>query len=100
MLVTFIDIKGFFIRQKAEQLREKDMNLSTFNKYVIAWTMVLLVLNFSHSLGNIAYNPLFKYYSILSDNFGYEFFSEFFAEIYVPFVDFLTGLTLLYLFYF
>ena len=60
----------------------------------------MVVLNFLHSLTNLAYNPLFKYRTVLSNIFEYYVFTEVYAMIFVPITDFLTVGTLLYLFYF
>ena len=100
MVISFIDLQTFFIREKAEQLAEKEMEFTCFNKFIISWAITLVVLNFLHSLLNLAYNPLFKYHTVLSNIFEYGVFTEVYGMIYVPLVDFLTVLTLLYLFYF
>lgn len=100
MVTTFIDLQTFFIREKAEQLAEKDLEFTCFNKFIIIWTITLVILNFLHSLTNLAYNPLFKYHTVLSNIFEYEVFTEVYAMIFVPLTDFLTVATLLYLFYF
>jgi hypothetical protein len=100
MVTTFIDLQTFFIKEKAEQLAEKDKEFTCFNKFIIIWTITLVVLNFLHSLTNLAYNPLFKYHTVLSIIFEYYVFTEVYAMIFVPLVDFLTVATLLYLFYF
>jgi len=48
----------------------------------------------------LIYNSLILNFSILKDNEGYTVFRVIFAEVYVPLSDFLTVMTLLYLFYF
>ena len=100
MLVTFIDLQSFFIKEKGEQLQLRDKHLSTFNKVIIGWTISLVALNFVHSLGGLIYNSYFKYHSSLSNEPSYSFFSQFFADLYIPFVDFCTATTLLYLFFY
>ncbi len=99
MLITFLDLQSFFIKEKVEQLTLRDQMLTTFNKFIIKWTIALVALNFLHSLANIIYNSYFNYHSQLSHKFGYIFFRYFFSGLYVPFVDFCTATTLLYLFY-
>ena len=66
----------------------------------MAWTLTLVILNFLHSFGNIIYNSYFKYHSIIENSAWYMFFTALFSGCYVPMVDFLTIITLLYLFYF
>ena len=100
MVTSFIDLQTFFIKEKAEQLAEKEMEFTCFNKFIIIWAITLVFLNFLHSLVNLAYNPLFKYHTVLSNIFEYQVFTEVYAMICVPLVDFLTVETLLYLFYF
>jgi hypothetical protein len=100
MLITFLDLLRFFIRRKVNQLEEREQTFSLFNKFIIAWSMTLVILNFLHSFCNILYNSLFRYHSSLSDTDGYYFFCIFFSQFFVPLVDFLTATTLLYLFYF
>ncbi len=100
MVTSFIDLQTFFIKEKAEQLAEKEKEFTCFNKFIIIWTITLVILNFLHSLINLAYNPLFKYHTVLKDVFEYAVFTEVYAMICVPLVDFLTVATLLYLFYF
>lgn len=74
MLITFIDLQSFFIKEKVEQLILRDQKLTTFNKIIISWTTVLVTLNFLHSLTNLIYNSYFMYHSSLSDSFAYIFF--------------------------
>jgi len=62
--------------------------------------MIMVFLNYLHSLSNLLYNTLFKNYSKLRDSYSYQFFVQFFSQLFVPFVDFLTAVTLLYLFYY
>ena len=64
MITTFIDLQTFFIREKADQLAERDSQFSCFNKFIIVWSIAVVSLNFLHSLGNVVYNPLFKYYTV------------------------------------
>lgn len=100
ILITFIDLQTFFIKVKREQLKQRDLTLTTFNKLIIGWSIVLVSLNFLHSLINLVYNSYFKYHSSLSGKPSYIFFRQFFAGLYVPFVDFCTATTLLYLFFY
>lgn len=100
MLITFVDLQSYFIKEKAEQLQLRDKDLSTFNKIIIGWTISLVSLNFLHSLAGLIYNSYFEYHSSLSDKPSYSFFRQFFSGLYVPFVDFCTATTLLYLFFY
>jgi hypothetical protein len=100
MLITFVDLQSYFIKEKAEQLQLRDKDLSTFNKIIIGWTISLVSLNFLHSLAGLIYNSYFEYHSSLSDKPSYTFFRQFFSGLYVPFVDFCTATTLLYLFFY
>ena len=100
ILITFIDLQSYFIKEKVGQLNFRDKELSTFNKFIIGWTITMVTLNFLHSLGGLIYNSYFKYHSILSDKPSYFFFRQLFAGLYVPFVDFCTATTLLYLFFY
>ena len=100
ILVTFFELFIYFLTQKTVQLDIREQKLTAFNKFVIIWTIILVALNFIHSLTNVIYNSYFKYHSVLSNKQGYIFFSEFFSQLYVPFVDFCTAITLLYLFYY
>jgi len=79
VLVTFLDLQSFFITQKSVQLEIRDQKLTSFNKFIVIWTIILVASNFIHSLTNIIYNSYFKYHSILSENQGYIFFSQFFS---------------------
>jgi len=59
-----------------------------------------VILNFVHSFANLVYNPLLNFYSFLADNMGFTVFYIILGTLYIPFVDFLTAVTLLYLFYY
>jgi hypothetical protein len=58
-----------------------------------------VVLNLLHSIGNIVYNYLIIS-SAMGNTDGYKLFSTVFSLIYMPLADFLTVMTILYLFYF
>lgn len=100
LLTTFLDLQLYFISVKSQQLSAQDLHFTCFNRFIITWSMILVFLNFLHSAANLVYNSLFKYHTSLSNTFGYTFFSELFSLLFVPFVDFLTVMTLLYLFYY
>ena len=58
-----------------------------------------MILNFFHSLLNLVYNPLMKNYSWWADLVAFRVFNMIVGTIFLPFVDFLTVATLLYLFH-
>ncbi len=74
--------------------------MTTFNKFIICWSIIVVILNFTHSFGNVLYNTLIMKYSFLAPTSGYQCFSRIFAYVWVPMTDLLTSVTLLYLFYF
>jgi hypothetical protein len=64
------------------------------------WTLVLVGLNLMHSVGTIFYNQLFLNSSVLGHMDGYHIFAIVFPLIFMPIADFLTIMSLLYLFHY
>ena len=101
VLFVFLELHTYFVMRKKTYLEVYSLGrFSCFNKLIIVWTIILSLANFFHSLANIMYNALIANYTTLSDDPGYDLFSKAFSGLYVPVVDFLTAMTLLYLFYF
>ena len=96
----FVYMFRYFIGRKRLQLSEQDKELSPFNRFVIGWTLTLVILNYLHSATNLIYNPLIANFSVMKDEYSYKVFKISFADFFVPLSDFLTVTTLLYLFYF
>lgn len=100
LLIMFVYMFRYFIWRKKQQLSDQEKELSRFNRFVIAWTLALVLLNYLHSATNLIYNPLIANFSIMKDDYSYKVFKISFAYLFVPLTDFLTVSTLLYLFYF
>ena len=100
LIMIFIDLLRYFVRRKSQQLDESGKKLTGFNKFIIVWTLILVSANYLHSAANLIYNSLILNYSVLKDDEGYKIFRVTFAQLYVPLADYLTVMTLLYLFYF
>ncbi|TNV73073.1 hypothetical protein FGO68_gene14182 [Halteria grandinella] len=97
---TFVEVYRYMLERKREQLREEFEEWTQFNKFIIVWTLVLVALNLMHSVGTIFYNQLFIHSSVMENSAGFQIFSLVFPLIFMPISDFLTIMTLLYLFYY
>lgn len=53
---TFVEVYRYMLDRKKEQLLEYEQEWTSFNKFIISWTLVLVGLNLAHSLGTIFYN--------------------------------------------
>lgn len=83
----------YFIRKR----KEKNPVLTRCNKFIIFWIFFLITLNLLHSL----LNGFFGITILLKNDWSTLYFNLFYIHKYmqVPATDFLTGSTLLYLFY-
>ncbi len=81
-------------------MKLEEKTFSRFNKFIIFWVIFLAFLNFLHSFLNILFNELMEKQTIFRESEAYLKLDTFIVLLIWPLSDYLTIMTLLYLFYF
>jgi len=95
--ITFVSNFIFLVKKKSEALAAQCLTLTPFNRAILFWTLLNLLLKVVHSFSN---NVLVSLYVMNADpSPRVEFAFNFMIRTMVFITDFLNAVTLLYLFY-
>lgn len=93
MYYLLINSTLFFIQQKSDILKASDSKFSKFNFFIISWSIFIMILNCLQTVFACTFNGFSGFTS------RYDFIKSYY-QIYLVLIQFLTAMTLLYLFYF
>jgi hypothetical protein len=104
MAQKFISHFLFFLKIKVLKLNQLGLKLSFFNRFIIFWLFLLIVLNIFYSFSRLFFSPLVENRLITNEDPDFAYLWEtvdlWLLNAYIPIADLFTHLTFLYLFYF
>ena len=104
MTHKFISHFLFFLKIKVLKLNQLGLKLSFFNRFIIFWLFLLIVLNMFYSFSRLFFSPLVENRLITNEDPDFAYLWEtvdlWLLNAYIPIADLFTHLTFLYLFYF
>ena len=98
MIMKFIHLYHYFLRQKLDSLYLKMKKITRFNKFVICWSILVITVNIGYILLAHIFN--IQRFTFLSENKQFLLFGRILEYYIITSSNFLTGLTLFYLFYY